>query len=89
MALDGGDIDGYVCEKPGAISAVLSNSNFTYVEFEKGHGFTYDPTDSCISVGVRKGSNLTNEINNILASFDSAEKEEMMTAAITRQPAQN
>lgn len=85
MALDGGSIDGYVCEKPGAVSAVAANSNFTYIEFADGNGFVCDPAESSISVGVRKGSNLTSEINTILAGLDS-QKEAMMDAAIARQP---
>lgn len=85
MALDGGSIDGYVCEKPGAESAVAANSNFTYIEFAEGNGFVCDPAESSISVGVRKGSNLTSEINKVLASLDS-QKEAMMNDAIARQP---
>ena len=85
MALDAGAIDGYVCEKPGAESAVAANPAFTYIEFADGLGFVCDPAESSISVGVRKGSNLTSEINSILASLDS-QKEAMMNAAIERQP---
>ena len=85
MALDGGAIDGYVCEKPGAVSAVAANSNFAYIEFADGNGFVCDPAESSISVGVRKGSNLTSEINKVLSSLDS-QKEAMMDAAIARQP---
>ena len=85
MALDGGSIDGYVCEKPGAESAVSANDKFTYIEFAEGEGFVCDPAESSISVGLRKGSNLTSEINRILASLDS-QKEAMMNAAIARQP---
>lgn len=85
MALNGGTIDGYVCEKPGAVSAVASNSDFTYIEFAEGKGFTCDPAESSISVGIRKGSNLASEINTILASLDS-QKEAIMDAAIARQP---
>ena len=85
MALDGGSIDGYVCEKPGAESAVSAHDKFTYIEFAEGEGFVCDPAESSISVGLRKGSNLTSEINRILASLDS-QKEAMMNAAIARQP---
>ena len=87
MALDGGVIDGYVCEKPGAESAVAANDNFTYIEFEDGNGFVCDPAESSISVGVRNGSNLGNAINNILRNLSTADKEAMMNAAIARQPA--
>ena len=85
MALDGKSIDGYVCEKPGAESAVAANTNFTYIEFADGKGFECDPAESSISVGLRKGSNLASEINNVLASLD-AQKEAIMNAAIARQP---
>ena len=86
QSLDSGAIDGYVCEKPGAISAVASNPDFTYVEFSEGNGFTYDPTSSSISVGVRQGSDLIQSINFVVSNLTAEEKEAMMTAAIERQP---
>lgn len=86
MALDGGVIDGYVCEKPGAVSAVEANSDFTYIEFAEGEGFVCDPAESSISVGVRKDSNLGNAINVILRGLSADVKQEMMDAAIARQP---
>lgn len=89
QALDSGVIDGYVCEKPGAISAVASHPDFTYVEFADGNGFTCDPAESSISVGVRKSSSLTAEINKALATLSKADKEQLMDAAITRQPVEN
>ena len=86
QSLNSGAIDGYVCEKPGAISAVAANPEFTFVEFSDGNGFECDPAESSISVGVRKGSNLTAEINKVIAGLTTAEKEAMMDAAIERQP---
>ena len=88
MALNGGSIDGYVCEKPGAESAVAANPNFTYIAFAEGNGFVCDPAESSISIGIRKGSNLASEINNILAALDS-QKEAIMNAAIARQPVED
>ncbi|MBE6670563.1 MAG: transporter substrate-binding domain-containing protein [Ruminococcaceae bacterium] len=88
QSLASGAIDGYVCEKPGAVSAVASNPEFTYVEFAEGKGFTCDPAESSISVGVRKGSNLTAEINKVVSSLTKAEKEALMDAAISRQPSE-
>lgn len=85
MALNGGSIDGYVCEKPGAESAVAANSSFVYIAFSQGNGFVCDPAESSISIGIRKGSNLASELNTILASLDS-QKEAIMNAAIARQP---
>lgn len=89
QSLRSGKIDGYVCEKPGAISAVAANPEFTYIEFTKENGFKYDPTEASIAVGVRKNSSLTAEINKIIASVSTEEKEEMMKEAILRQPVNN
>ena len=86
QALAAGTIDGYVCEKPGAVSAVAANSDFTFIEFSDGNGFTCDPAESSISVGIRKNSSLTEEINKVLATLTTADKEALMDAAIARQP---
>lgn len=88
QSLSSGAIDGYVCEKPGAESAVAANPDFTYVEFAAGSGFVCDPAESSISVGIRKSSSLTAEINRILAGISQADREAMMDAAIARQPAE-
>jgi putative lysine transport system substrate-binding protein len=87
QSLSSGAIDGYVCEKPGAISAVAANPDFTFVEFSDGNGFECDPAESSISVGIRLGSSLTDSINATLAKLSTADKEAMMDAAIARQPA--
>ena len=87
QSLDSGAVDGYVCEKPGAISAVAANDNFTFVEFENGKGFACDPAESSISVGIRLGSSLTETINAAIAKLSTTDKEAMMDAAIARQPA--
>lgn len=88
QSLSSGAIDGYVCEKPGAVSAVAANPEFTFVEFAEGNGFTCDPAESSISVGVRKGSNLAAEINKVVSALTTAEKEALMDAAIARQPSE-
>ncbi len=87
QSLQSGAIDGYVCEKPGAISAVAANSDFAFVEFADGNGFACDPAESSISVGLRKGSTLTDAINEAIATLNTQQKEALMDAAIARQPA--
>ena len=87
QSLASGAIDGYVCEKPGAVSAVASNDEFAYIEFTGSNGFTCDPAESSISVGLRQESSLTETINAVIARLSTAEKEAMMDAAIERQPA--
>ena len=86
QSLESGAIDGYVCEKPGAISAVASNPDFTYVEFAAGNGFSCDPAESSISVGIRQNSDLVDSINAVINGLTTAEKEAIMNAAIERQP---
>ena len=86
MALEGGAIDGYVCEKPGAESAVAANPNFVYIEFEDELGFVCDPAESSISVGIRKGSSLKDIVDHHIAQLTTEQKEAMMNAAIERQP---
>ena len=88
QALSSGAIDGYICEKPGAVSAVASNPDFAFVEFADGKGFECDPAESSISVGIRKGSSLTDEINKVIRTMSKADKEALMDAAIERQPAE-
>ncbi len=85
-SLKSGTIDGYVCEKPGAISAVTAYSEFKYIEFAEGNGFKCNPEDASISVGLRKGSTLTEKVNEALAKISKAEREKMMESAIARQP---
>lgn len=85
-ALKSGAVDGYVCEKPGAISAVTAYSEFTYIEFEGTNGFTCDPEESSIAVGLRKGSSLTASVNEAIGEITKTQREEMMMAAIARQP---
>ena len=86
QSLASGAIDGYVCEKPGAVSAVASNDEFTFIEFTGSNGFTCDPAESSISVGLRQESSLTETINAVIARLSTADKEAMMDAAIARQP---
>lgn len=85
-SLKSGTIDGYVCEKPGAISAVTAYSEFKYIEFAEENGFKCNPEDASISVGLRKGSTLTEKVNEALAKISKAEREKMMENAIARQP---
>lgn len=86
QSLASGTIDGYVCELPGADSAVASHPEFTYIEFAEGNGFECDPAESSIAIGLRKNSSLTDELNRILATISTEEREQMMKDAISRQP---
>lgn len=87
VALNSGKIDGYVSERPGAISAVTANPDLTYVEFAEGQGFVASPDDTSIAVAVKKGNTeLLEQINGILAEITPEEREELMNQAVENQP---
>ncbi len=86
VALSSGRIDGYVSERPGALSAMRSNPNLTFVAFGDGDGFAVTQGDTDIAVGLPKGSPLTAKINTILAKLDENTRSQMMVAAVERQP---
>ncbi len=86
-ALQSGIIDGYVSERPEGISASSANSNFTFVEFEEG--FQTSDDDTAIAVGLKKGSDLTEKINEILSGISEEERQQIMDDAILNQPAAN
>ncbi|WP_394236039.1 transporter substrate-binding domain-containing protein [Niallia oryzisoli] len=85
VALESGVIDGYVSERPEAVSASSANDNFAMVEFTEG--FETSDDDTAIAVGVAKDSDLTEEINKILAGISEEERQQIMDNAIKNQPA--
>lgn len=85
VALESGVIDGYVTERPEAISAQAANDNFRMVEFTEG--FVTSPEDTAIAVGLQKGSPLKDKINEILGGISQEERLEIMDKAIQNQPA--
>lgn len=86
VSLNSGKIDGYVSEKPGAEAAVSANSGLTYVSFEDGKGFEASEDDVAVAVGLKKKSNLTSKINEILSGISQSDRDELMLTAISNQP---
>lgn len=86
VALESGIIDGYVSERPEGISAAAANSNFTYVGFEVENGFQYEINDAAIAMGLAKDSELTAQVNEILAGISQEERDQLMADAIANQP---
>ena len=86
VALNAGAIDGYVSERPGAVSAMTSNPDICYVEFAQGEGFEASLEDTAIAVGVMKGSALTEQIDGVLAGITSEERSALMDAVVAAQP---
>lgn len=87
VALDSSKIDGYIAEKPSALSAQLSNPNISFIEFDKNKGFVYERDDVNVSIGVKKGNaELLNQVNNALSEISKETREELMKKAIQDQP---
>lgn len=85
VALESGIIDGYVSERPEAVSASGANENLAMVEFKDG--FKTSEDDTAIAVGLEKGSKLTGKINEILKGISEEEQTKIMDEAIKNQPA--
>ncbi len=86
-AVNAGKVDGYVSEKPAAMTAVYTNPSLTYIEFDSDQGFKFSQDDVAIAIGVRKGNKLKDEINEVLSSIDEQTKTELMNEAVKNQPA--
>ena len=85
VALESGVIDGYVTERPEALSAQMANENFKMIEFKDG--FVTSDEDTAIAVGVQKGSELKDKINEALKGISEEERLQIMDEAIKNQPA--
>lgn len=87
VALRSGKIDGYVSERPGALSAVAANDDLTFVEFAEGKGFETSVEDTSISVGVKKGNTeLLEKVNDALSKIPEEERQSIMEEAVANQP---
>lgn len=84
VALESGIIDGYVSERPEAVSAEAANKNFKMITLNPG--FQTSPEDTAIAVGVKKGSDLTEKINEALAKIPEETRIQLMDNAIKNQP---
>lgn len=85
LALQNGDADALTAELPVATGVVTSNPNLAIVRFADGQGFEADTT---VSIAVKKGN--TELLNSIQAALDTISAEtrnQWMTDAVSRQPA--
>lgn len=85
-ALQSGTVDGYVSERPGALSAVAANSEFKMISFEGDKGFTASEQDTSIAIGMKKNSELREKINEILSGISEEQRAQIMNNAIANQP---
>lgn len=85
VALESGIIDAYVSERPEGVSASSANENFHMVELEDG--FETSDDDTAVAVGLKKGSELIEEINAAINKITDEERQQIMDDAIINQPA--
>ena len=85
LALQNGDADALTAELPVATGVVTSNPNLAIVRFADGQGFEADTT---VSIAVKKGNTeLLNSIQAALDTIDADTRNQWMTDAVSRQPA--
>ncbi len=83
-ALKSGAIDGYVAEEPTALSVCQSDDSLTYIPLKNNDtGFTATAADVGIAVGLKKGSELTARINEVLATITDEQRAELMEQIVT------
>lgn len=83
VALTSGAIDGYISERPGAVSACAANDALAFVT----PGFEASEEDTSIAVALKQGQpELVEQINGILAGIDADTRNELMDNAVLNQP---
>ena len=83
-ALKSGAIDGYVAEEPTALSVCGSDDTLTYIHLTNHDtGFTATPADVGIAIGLKKGSELRDRINDALSTITEEQKKELMEQIVT------
>lgn len=81
-ATNAGTIDGYVSDESGALSALATNPDLTFVSFDDGNGFDIDSSFTSVACGVKKGSELTDEINKVLGTISLDDQQKIMNDII-------
>ncbi len=88
IALGAGTIEGYVAEEPTAM-AVCADPNYTYIPLKNNDtGFSVDDDEVSIAVGVKKGSELTEQINSALADLNADAQKDLMHQMVNIAPAE-
>ena len=82
-ALSSGAIDGYISERPSAVSACASNADLAFVT----PGFVASEEDTSVAVAIKQGQpELIEQINAILSGIDADTRNALMDDAVLNQP---
>ncbi|UTY39671.1 transporter substrate-binding domain-containing protein [Allocoprobacillus halotolerans] len=87
VALQQGDVDGITAEMAVAEGVLAANDDLTVVQFDEGKGFECDTT---VSIGLKEGTRDSEFFKKVQASLDKIttdERKQLMSDAVTRQPA--
>lgn len=78
-ALNSGAIDGYISEEPTALAESLKDSTITYIPLVNNDtGFTATAADTGIAIATKKGSDLRDTIDEVIATISEDAKKELM-----------
>ncbi|RVU54699.1 transporter substrate-binding domain-containing protein [Anaerosphaera multitolerans] len=89
VALQSGVIDGYIAEMPEAMSIAMAMPELTAVYFEEGKGFEVKDNENTIAAGLKKGSDLKEQIDEVLNKLTEEDRQAIMEEAVKNQPAAN
>ncbi len=85
LALQSGEADAITAEMPVAIGVVSANPDLEIVQFDADKSFE---VDTSVSIAVAKNNtDLLNRLQEALDSLDDQERLNIMTDAVSRQPA--
>lgn len=83
-ALKSGAIDGYIAEEPTAYAVCGADDSLTYVALKNNDtGFTASDDDVAVAIGLKKGSDLREKINAVLAEITLQQRETLMSQIVT------
>ena len=89
-ALKSGAIDGYIAEEPTAFSVCQSDDTLTFLPFMNNEtGFTATASDVGIAIGLKKGSELREQINAVLAEITLSSGGEVTEFAVSAEEPEN
>ena len=84
QALESGVIDGYISERPEALTAESANSKFKMIQFKKG--FEVNEEDATIAIGMRKNDKRLEQVNAAIAKISAKDQVALMDKMIQNQP---
>ncbi|MFY0999690.1 ABC transporter substrate-binding protein/permease [Streptococcus sp. AD045-1] len=84
QALESGVIDGYISERPEALTAESANSKFKMIQFKKG--FDVNEEDATIAIGMRKNDKRLEQVNAAITKISAKDQVALMDKMIQNQP---